>query len=1031
MLTSVANLVQHTAERLRSELGIEVGLDEIVESAGAARNLDAEATSVRRRLKKRVRALEEAQTELLSLIKTVEHLEAVLPFMEEGWPSQLERLRGLADGDPTAAIGAWLQYWFETIGSYRLGAAHRLVQEAPLPEGAWLISERATLAAAGLEQRDWNVAVPILLAGVDGVHVGAKVVPTPEVQASLRRLLVRLALLTGQLDEADRLLGDGLSREDTAADLALRARRYDLADDKERARSLLVEAQSANPGDLDVVVELIRQGRKTMELEGALEIARVGADALPSLLDLDSDLGRLLEPPTELWIALSYRAQREDMPDLVVHALDAADRLARFDEHELRAVIAECRAEVASSATERVRALRDAGDERQAANDLRRARLNFTKAVEAAGEDVDPLLRASATLRHADMVAVLDAAEPFRQVRDEVADALQRLLDAQAVEGMAVAESWNYLTEVDLRINIVRMADSARADQAWRAFLAASRAVALAPDEGRRWSTLSAAAQVLTCFRTAEAMARHAWEQGGEAEVPTYIQALANLGRIDQAIKLVDATDPWSECVRAYLLLRLGKHEDAIRLLRAVTIDPSWTWARETLLSALLLTGQFEEARVEAEAFARIAAERMDEANFLFTMAFYELVQGRLDSAAELARRCLASEQGFGEGDAAGLLGAVLLLRGDRDAGLQIFEQSVSCFRDRKLDDWSRIDRPLLEILARDRDVSIGDPGALETMVARRREKISATSDPLAELAQAATGTADAGVVRSARALGTVLLHLAAGDEARVHEALAEIGAGFEDEASSLRGHLRSRADERRHAEMAARAVQLSSTGDRTAALTVLGHLLDETPYEADTLLRRNRTSEELKPVAEVLMELASDPRYEGSATDVLRWLDLAQPEPETSTRSDLQVRLPSSWFADYADPVSEHPLFLRYLPELRARVDWEVPAVRVIVENALEPDGYRISTDGELLDEGRIPPEALFCRNAALEFLPPDLRSAATSDPDLALSWLPAAAVRERCELVDLLTMPTIEVVVRLVGEAARRLAERQTSAT
>lgn len=1029
-MSLIADLVRRTAEQLRSERGIDVGLDKVAQDVEVATDLGAGATSVRRALKKRARALDEAQAELLSLIKKVEHLKAILPFKEEGWPSQHARLQRLTVSDPAGAVRAWLQYWFEAVGSCRLDAAGRLVREVPLPAGAGLIAERATVAATGVERRDWDLAAPTLLAGADGLRVGADVVPTPEVRASLQRLLARLALVAGRLDEADSLVRKDLEWAHNAASLALQARRCNLAGDEDQARSLLLQAQSANPGDLDVVTELVRQGRKTLETEAVLEAAQIGIDALPSLLDIDSDLGRLLEPPAELWIALSDRARREAMPDLGRRALDEAERLIGPDEHELWASIGERRATTATSATERVRALRDAGDRRLAADDLKRARLNFIEAVDEPG-DADPQERASAALRYADTVAALDASQPLRLVRDEVADALRRLLEAQAIEGMAAAESWSYLTQAYLRLNLARGADPARADQAWRAFLAASRAVALSPNEAHRWSILADVAPWLTCYRTAEAAARHALEKGGPAQAPPYIQALTNLGWIDQAIGLINATDPWSECVRAYLFLRQGKPEEVVRLLRAVTIDPSWAWAQETLVSALLLTGQFEEAQAEAAKFARIASERVDEADFLFSMAFYEQVCGRSDRAAELAERRLEVDQGFGENDATALLGEVLLLRGDRDAGIRLLQRAASSFRDRRIDDWSRIERPMIAALARWRGVDLGDPSALDAIVEQRREEIAAISDPPAELAQAPAGGADPEVVRSARALGTALLHVAGGNEARAGEALAEIGTDLEDEARSLRAYLRSLANERRHAELAAQVVELSSTGDRTAASGVLAQLLDEVPHETDNLLRQQGTDEELRPVADVLTELAARPQYEESAANVQRWLGLAEPEPEISSGAGLRLYLPGSWFADYADPLHEHPLFLRYLPELRARADWEVPGVNVMVEDSLEPDGYRIWAHGELLDQGRVQPDARYCSEGALEFLPAELRSAAISDQDLALRRIPESAVKGQGGIADLLTMPPIEVVARSVGAASKDLAERRTLAT
>lgn len=100
---------------------------------------------------------------------------------------------------------------------------------------------------------------------------------------------------------------------------------------------------------------------------------------------------------------------------------------------------------------------------------------------------------------------------------------------------------------------------------------------------------------------------------------------------------------------------------------------------------------------------------------------------------------------------------------------------------------------------------------------------------------------------------------------------------------------------------------------------------------------------------------------------------------------------------------------------------------MRVVTENALEPDGYRIWARGELLDQGRIRPEARYCSEAALEFLPAGLRSADIPDPDLGLCQLPASAVNGRDGIAELLTMPPVEVVARCIGIVAKGLAEPQ----
>ena len=51
-----------------------------------------------------------------------------------------------------------------------------------------------------------------------------------------------------------------------------------------------------------------------------------------------------------------------------------------------------------------------------------------------------------------------------------------------------------------------------------------------------------------------------------------------------------------------------------------------------------------------------------------------------------------------------------------------------------------------------------------------------------------------------------------------------------------------------------------------------------------------------------------------------------------------VRVELPPSWFAGMNDPLNEHPLFLRYLPELRLRSRTTIPPVQVSTDDGLEP---------------------------------------------------------------------------------------------
>ncbi|RZU75499.1 hypothetical protein EV384_4043 [Micromonospora kangleipakensis] len=1038
-MNSVADLIRQTAERLRRESEIDAALDNVIQAAQAQVDLTEAATTARRLLRDRLQALEDARAELWELTKKLGHLRAILPHREEGWPEERAKLRSLLETDPAAGVAAWLQYWYGAVGAYRLDALRWLVRDVPLPAGAELLTERLEVASSALERRDWQLAAPILAVGAAGLRVKHRDVLASRTQTHLQLLLARIALSTGRLDEAAELLPKAEDGDAVAGFLALRARLHRLVGDKEEAGSLLTRAQDFDQGDLDVVVELVQQAREGSQFDAALEVAKVGVAALPSLLDIDSDLGRLLAPPAELWIAVADRGLREAMPDLAVRALEEAERLATWEEHELRAAIAERQAEVAISRIDGLSRLLRAGDHRLAAGDVERARNNFEKAVgidlEGAsgeeGSDEERRLESSAAMRLADAVSVSSALKPLRLVRSEVDDALQRMTEARAFDDLAISEAWSYLTEADLRLNLARSAEAEGIDQIWRALLAATRAVALAPAQPQRWGTLAEAARALRCDHMAEVFARHMRELDPEAGAPYHIPALANTGRIEEAMQLLGgATDPWSECVRGYLLLRQGNPGETVHLLRAVTIDPAWGWALHALLTALLLENRYEEAVAEGEVAMAGIVDRIDEHNFLDTLAQLEQFRGRFERAAELGERLLELGPDLGGGDEASSLGQTLLLRGERDAGLKLLGQGLSSYRAGPLADWVRVERPRLEALARCHRVDLGDLKSLEPIVTKRRMELQKLTDPFVELASAPAALADPSVVAHARKLASALLCLAQGDESRTVEVLAEVDSDFAYEVDSIRSHLRNLAAQRRLEAMAAEVITLSWAGMHADAAPLLARLIDEVPYQVDTLLKEQAkaTSSQLRPVADVLVKLAEDPRYTTSARNVLLWLDMGEFAVESPNAApEIVLELPSSWFKDSQDPVNDHVLFVRHLPELRLRLSWEVPRVRVVADGGLEPDGYRISFDGELVEDARVDPSVRYCSTGALTFMPSDLRSLAKQDAALDRYELPARSVLEEGGLAELLTMSAVEVVVRRVGEVAKQVAERE----
>ena len=101
-----------------------------------------------------------------------------------------------------------------------------------------------------------------------------------------------------------------------------------------------------------------------------------------------------------------------------------------------------------------------------------------------------------------------------------------------------------------------------------------------------------------------------------------------------------------------------------------------------------------------------------------------------------------------------------------------------------------------------------------------------------------------------------------------------------------------------------------------------------------------------------------------------------------------MTVDLPPSWFDAFDDPVSQHDLFLRHLPELRLTATVEVPSISVSIDEALEPDGYRINVRGVTAEHGRVPLSGVLLPIAATPLLQETGTTAWDDVPD-AVTWV------------------------------------------
>ena len=247
---------------------------------------------------------------------------------------------------------------------------------------------------------------------------------------------------------------------------------------------------------------------------------------------------RNTEREAELWFAVAERAWDEGDHDVARRLLDRAAEAAPWDDDEIMAAIEEKHADFSASAAERRRALISAGARRTGLGQLEQARRDYEAATSGqAADEEDGCVQASARLRWADVVSAIAHQRPYRDFAAELDGILSRLHDAQARADVNGAESWSYLTESDLRMQVSRDQDRTdRYAQEWAALLAAARAVALNPAWARPWLTLADVATACDLYRVAEAAARRSYNLGqDEATRAGYVQALIRLRRYKEA----------------------------------------------------------------------------------------------------------------------------------------------------------------------------------------------------------------------------------------------------------------------------------------------------------------------------------------------------------------------------------------------------------------------------------------------------------------------------------------------------------------
>jgi tetratricopeptide (TPR) repeat protein len=730
MSISAAELVRQTDDRLRDHLHIDAGL------SAASAVLADETLSLRDRvaesqrlLIERWQALEEAGQDVGRLSRDLEHLSQALPFLPEAWPEQRDALRRAISETPDDWEKGWLCYWFTAASRYRIEALNRLHSDVPLPATASPLVKRMPAVTKALADGDWHQCHQVLELGLDKVK-------DRRASEDLNLLITRLALKNQVFDQADAVIDRNDPKQCSAPWLALRARSAELRGDSKVSASLLRQARDTDPRDLDVCLASVILTYGRQDLEVTLLDARAAVGSLPSLADVDGDVGRLVQVPAELWIAVADRAHDEG------HDLAAAGYLARAAKREkaarlrkdVMAAIEERRSDIVTPPAEKRQALITAGEWRSDADQLDRARLDYEAA--AAGKPAgaaEARIQASAQLHLADLVAVLAQERPYLDMTGELEAALAQLTAARE----RADEWWSHLTESELRVQLSMSPGTDPRTQRWLALHAAARAVSLRPLSAAAWLTLARAAHATELYWVSSTAAeRAAGLTEAEEAVRFSILALVHIGRYAEARhRLGDARDPWSQCMRGYIATELGDPGEAIEHFGTVSIGPTWTWAWHAYVSAQVIAGDLVTAQATALKFLEASAGQTSDREALSIAAFTARVQGRLDDARKLAQR-LRDTAPAGDIESLRVMGETLVLAGQEEGWDMLAQALRESQQPTAVYQWQHRDRPMLQALAKGVGVK-ADFSRLAPVVDSILDR-GGDVDPVAEIRRAA-----------------------------------------------------------------------------------------------------------------------------------------------------------------------------------------------------------------------------------------------------------------------------------------------------
>ena len=769
-MRSAADEIRRVAARLHADLRVDVGLDEAISANDA--DTPAGLAVAQTAVLTRIRAVQTASGELRQLLRTLTDLGALARFTIGGWPQSRQNLASGFAADAVTGLSAWAEECCLAAAQLRVEALERLVSEPfGYPPGISMLLARFLTLQRALAERDWRQARPVLRAAAEGLCIGGTDVPSPEVRAALRILLARIAVHLGEDPSADLKAAEHLGAP-TADTSLVRAWAARIAGRPGDAAACLTDAR-ADGSSIAVVAEFVRQTPET-DAEAALSAARDRLANVASIVDIESLLDRLVEAaPAEIWLAAAERAVDEHDRDLAAFALDRAEREAGY-RYVLKAIACERRAQLLVADGDRTALLKAwlaAGDHRWWAGQHDKALDAYRTALTLQPDSTEAALGVLCT------EAAKWLVKPTSDSDDRLTDVLAKLEALLADRGVEASTSWGLQYLADLGFQLSQADEDSRADHMWRAFLALGRALILRPDAAATWGQLAAALGTFGFTNTAVLAARHAFalDPGQREEL---IRATINVGDFEEGRDLlsrdIDHSQPWIMAVDAFVQWRTGDLGKAIELLRdATSAEPSLTWARDHLMRAYLFSGETELARREARQLSAYIGDRRAP-DYLWNLAECALFTGDLAEAERLGAQLVEWERrNVGEARN-GVVGTAKLMAGQPEGTDDLVQAVMATLVVRQLDDWERIELPIVRILVKESGAGEPDFRPVTEAIARRRTELSNETDPLSELtSMAATVSTPAAV--QARTVLTVLLRGASTD---IAGALAAVEAG-------------------------------------------------------------------------------------------------------------------------------------------------------------------------------------------------------------------------------------------------------------